>query len=196
MTILPTLDVGLHPHVAAHSEPHVVHEALGDVGPLGYPGLLDGAVLAHKALTWGAGAVSDHSSKPQLSLLLLLDPDCPGVNVARDNVQRVSLTRAAIVLTELMCLSERTIAAKSVDGGSRNREVVLDDGAVVILQVAEPGVRPPGPEPAEPSLEAVLVTEGGGEDIRVLGHPVVPREAGSVHGALVLLLLDPGVKEN
>ena len=116
MTILPTLDVGLHPHVAAHGEPHVVHEALGNVGPLGYPGLLDGAVLAHKALTWGAGPVSDHSAKPQLSLLLLLDPDCPGVNVARDNVQRVSLTRAANVFTELMCLSERTIAPKSVDG--------------------------------------------------------------------------------
>ena len=180
--------------MAAHGEPHVVHEAVRDVG-LRHSGVDDGVVLAHEGLTGRTGAVPDHSPESQL-ILLLLNPDCPGVNVARDNVQRVSLTRAANVFTELMCLSERTIAAESVDGCSRNREVVLDDGAVVILEVAKPGVRPPGPEPAEPSLEAVLVTEGGGEDIRVLGHPVVPREAGSVHGALVLLLLDPGVKEN
>ena len=84
--------------------------------------------------------MSDHSSKSQLCLLLLLNPDCPGVNVARDNVKRVCLTRAAVVLVELMCLSERTIASKSVDSGSRNREIVLDNGAVVILEVAESGV--------------------------------------------------------
>ena len=170
-----------HAHVPAHRQPHVVHEAVRDVG--GGPALRR-ALLAGEDLAPGTGLAPQRPAQPRVGLEA--EAEGAGVDVARH--QGVGLRHAAAARGRPWRgagagRGEGAAAALVGAGGAGHGELVPHSRAVIRLEVAEAGVPAPGPEPAVPRVQAGLVTLGRSSHLAAPRQPVLASQTEPRHQA-------------